>query len=158
MEERILSSNKWLGLGLLVLSGVGLYLTMQIDVRTFNDDPGPQLFPAIGFGLLLVCALGIFFSKAPQEPARDNAQARHIEYQRGAVMAGFLVAYSIGLWLVGYYIATPLAVYGCYHLIATAERRVVWRGVLYAGLVTWGVHLSFVSLLKTLLPVGILWG
>ena len=90
-------------------------------------------------------------------PATKFTPAEQRErYMRGAVMSGLFVLYSVGLWLFGFYVATPIAVYAFYHVIAGAERRVFWRGAVYALAVTGAVHLVFSMFLNTFLPSGIL--
>jgi energy-converting hydrogenase Eha subunit E len=149
-------TDRALGAGLTVFGIAGILLTMQINVRTFNDDPGPELFPIFGFTILVLCGLGMLIQAKPDPDDGVSAEERRQRFQRGAVMAGLFVLYSIGLWLVGFYIATPIMVYAFYHVIAGPGRRVPWQGVLYALAVTAGVHLIFGEFLHTLLPQGIL--
>lgn len=151
-----MNTDKPLGAGLIALGVSGIAVTLQISVRTFNNDPGPKLFPMLGFGLLIFCGLGLlFFAKPPAGKPVDPARSREI-VQRGAIMSGLMVAYAVGLWQVGYYIATPLCVYAFYHVIAGPEKRVPWKGALYALCVTGGVSLVFSQFLNTLLPQGAL--
>jgi hypothetical protein len=151
----IMTTDKPLGAGLVAFGIAGIALTMQINVRTFNDDPGPQLFPMIGFGLLILCGIGMVLTAARNQP-EDVLPANSGRLRRGSLMFGLLVLYSVALWLAGYYVATPLLVYAFYHVIAGPERRIPWRGALYALATTGGVHLLFATFLGTLLPRGIL--
>lgn len=148
-----MNTDKPLGAGLIAIGVAGIFLAMQISVRTFNDDPGPKLFPMIGFGILIFCGLGMLLLSRPAPAAEPTARGT---LPRGALMFALMVAYSLGLWLFGYYIATPIMVYAFYHVIAGRERRVPWRGAVFALAVTGGVHLVFAEFLHTLLPVGIL--
>ena len=148
-----MASDKPLGTGLVALGIAGLVVTSQISVRTFNDDPGPKLFPMIGFAILLLCGLGMLVLSKP--PA-DLPKTTRDSVVRGGVMAGLMIVYALGLWIFGYYIATPLMLYAFYHVIAGPERRMPLRGVIYALTVTGLVHLVFAYFLNTLLPTGIL--
>ncbi|WP_417208508.1 tripartite tricarboxylate transporter TctB family protein [Antarctobacter sp.] len=155
-----MNTDKPLGAGLIAFGIAGIAATMQISVRTFNDDPGPQLFPIFGFAIMIVCGLGILLNAfrtapdaSPDAPIEASPDAASLS--RGVVMFGLLVVYSLALWLVGFYVATPLSVYGFFHVIAGRERRVPWRGAVYALAVTGGVHLLFATFLGTLLPRGI---
>lgn len=155
-----MNTDKPLGAGLIAFAIAGIIVTMQISVRTFNDDPGPKLFPLFGFSILLLCGIGILMagtklSGDPSDQARPKVDASGAR-TRGAVMFGLLVAYSVALWLTGYYVATPLLVYAFYHTIAGPERRVWWRGAIYALVVTGGVHLIFAEVLNAFLPRGTL--
>lgn len=151
-----MNTDKPLGLGLIAFAIAGIAVTMQITVRTFNDDPGPQLFPLIGFGLLILCGIGIFFTRSPaQSEADDPAEARN-RLVRGGQMSGLFIAYSVGLWQLGFHITTPLMVYAFYHVIAGPGRRTPWKGAVYALCVTGATHLVFTNLLNSLLPTGAL--
>ena len=155
-----MKTDKLLGAGLIAFAIAGMLVTMQISVRTFNDDPGPKLFPLMGFSILLLCGLGMLLTgmKTPEGTVigEEVGRGTPAAMTRGTVMFGLLVAYSLALWLLGYYIATPLMVFAFYHTIAGPERRVWWRGALYALAVTGGLYLVFAELLNTLLPTGIL--
>lgn len=149
-----MTNDKPLGAGLIAFGIAGIVVTAQINVRTFNDDPGPQLFPMIGFAILILCGLGMLLTKARAEaqPSAPDPEA----LGRGVVMAVLMIVYSLGLWLLGYYVTTPVMVYAFYHVIAGPGRRVPWQGALYALAVTGLVHLVFAYFLNTLLPTGIL--
>ncbi len=148
-----MNMDKPLGAGLIAFGLAGIGVTMQISVRTFNDDPGPKLFPMIGFTILILCGLGMLLVKSAAEakPGPDRGALT-----RGTLMFGLMVAYSLGLWIFGYYVATPIMVYAFYHVFAGAGRRVPWRGAVYALAVTGAVHLVFSTMLNTLLPTGMI--
>jgi hypothetical protein len=150
-----MNTDKGLGAGLIALGIAGIATTAQISVRTFNDDPGPKLFPMIAFAILIFCGLGMIFVRSGSQIEREFFVPQAL--RRGAAMFALMIAYSVGLWLAGFYVATPLALYGFYHLIAGPERRKLWRGVAYALIVTAFVHLIFATILNSLLPPGILW-
>lgn len=150
-----MNTDKPLGAGLILFGIAGIAATLQISVRTFNDDPGPQMFPIFGFAILIFCGLGMLFVGAPAGEDRDPAQSRQ-RFIRGTVMSALFIGYSAGLWLLGFYVATPIMVYAFYHVIAGPGRRVPWQGAVYALAVTGGVHLIFRVFLNTLLPSGIL--
>lgn len=151
-----MNSDKPLGTGLIAFGIAGIWATMQITARTFNDDPGPKLFPIIGFAILIICGFGMLLFPKPASEERGSAQERRDEFRRGSIMAALFVLYSLALWLVGFYLATPLAVYAFYSVIAGPKRRVFWRGAIYAGAVTGSVHLIFAMFLNTFLPAGTL--
>lgn len=151
-----MNSDKQLGVGLIAFGMAGIWATMQITARTFNDDPGPKLFPIIGFSILIICGLGMLLFSKPAPEETVSPEERRAEFRRGSTMAALFVLYSLGLWLIGFYLATPLAVYAFYSVIAGPKRRVFWRGAIYAGTVTGTVHLVFALFLNTFLPSGTL--
>lgn len=147
-----MNTGKPLGAGLLVIGSGGLLIAAQISVNTFNNDPGPKLFPMFACAILVMCGIGLLFSKQEE----DDSVLSPVQWLRGLMVAGLLVAYAVGLWLVGFHVASFLAVYGLYHVIAGPQRRVLWRGLVWAACVTAGVHLLFGVALKAYLPAGIL--
>lgn len=151
-----MNSDKSLGAGLIAFGVAGIWMTMQITARTFNDDPGPKLFPIFGFVILIICGVGMLLLSKPAPTSNYTPEEQRNRFLRGTVMSGLFIVYSVGLWLVGFYVATPVAVYAFYHVIAGPQRRLVWRGAIYSIAVTGAVHLVFSMFLNTLLPIGIL--
>ena len=148
-------SDMLLGIGLILFASVGIYLTLQMNYRAFTNDPGPQLFPMIGFGILILSGLGIIFGALKGGHLSTEPDAPE-SFLRGTTVVVMMLLYAIGLWLAGFLIATLVALYAFYHLIAGPERRVVWRGALYSAAVTAGIYVTFVIFLDAFLPQGAL--
>jgi len=147
-----MNTDRPLGAALLALGVGGIAIASQITVRTFNNDPGPKLFPIFACAILVICGLGMMLTKPTDEGRRLDREA----LARGVAMSAALVGYALALWLVGFHLASLGAVFGLYWLIAGPSRRVWWRGLLYAGMTTAGVHLLFATALNAYLPHGIL--
>ncbi|MCW1934914.1 tripartite tricarboxylate transporter TctB family protein [Pararhodobacter zhoushanensis] len=147
-----MNTERPLGAALLALGAGGIAVASQISVRTFNSDPGPKLFPIFACAILVICGIGLLLSKPEGEERKLDMAA----LLRGLNMAGLMVGYALGLWLVGFHIATLVAVFALYWVIAGAERRGWWRGLIYAVAVTGAVHLLFAVALNAFLPHGIL--
>lgn len=147
-----MNTDKPLGAALVAIGGAGILIAMQISVRTFNNDPGPKLFPIMACTILVICGLGLLFKRS-HEPAPRISGA---EWRRGIAMAGLLIGYAAGLWLVGFYAATLIGSFAIYYGIAGRDRRSIVRGAIYAVLVTGIVHLVFKVALGAFLPRGIL--
>jgi putative tricarboxylic transport membrane protein len=148
-----MNTDKSLGVGLLMLGAAGLLVASQISVNTFNDDPGPKLFPMFACAILVLCGTGLLLTRSSDG---ERATISAAEWGRGAAVAVVLVGYGFGLWLVGFHVASFIAVYGLYHIIAGPQRRILWRGLVWAAVVTAGVHLLFGVALGAFLPRGIL--
>lgn len=153
-----MNKDKPLGAGLIAIGIAGIIMAMQISVKTFNDDPGPKLFPIFAFAILIFCGLGMLLVGKPGQPNDHisdlTAEEKHVRFVRGSIMCGLFILFSLGLWLFGFYLTTPVMIYAFYHVIAGPGRRIFWRGAVYALSVTGGVHLVFAVFLHTLLPVG----
>lgn len=149
----MLNTDRLLGAVLLALGTGGIGIAMQISVRTFNDDPGPKLFPILACGILVICGLGLLPSRTTDE---NRLHIPRDVLARGTAMAALMAGYAVALWLVGFHLATVVTTYAFYHVIAGPARRVPWRGAVYALAVTAGVHLMFAVALNAFLPRGIL--
>ncbi|MFD1796993.1 tripartite tricarboxylate transporter TctB family protein [Paracoccus aurantiacus] len=147
-----MNTDKPLGAALLVLGAGGVISAAQISVRTFNNDPGPKLFPMMACAILIICGLGLLLRKSNRVTPAIPAT----EWRRGLTMAGLLVGYALGLWLVGFHAATFIGGFALYWAIAGPEKRSLMRGAIYALLLTLGVHLVFKTMLGTFLPQGFL--
>ncbi len=147
-----MNTERPLGAVLTLLGAGGIAVASQISVRTFNNDPGPKLFPIFACAILVICGLGLLLSK----PEGDSRRIDRDSLLRGLTMAGLLVSYAAGLWLIGYHLASLIAVFALYWVIAGPERRIWWRGAVYAAAVTGIVHLLFAVALNAYLPRGIL--
>lgn len=147
-----MNTDRPLGAALLALGAGGIALASTLSVRTFNNDPGPKLFPIFACVILVICGLGLIL----QRPADDQRPMDRDALLRGASMAAMLGIFALALWLVGFHAASLVAVFGLYWIIAGPERRVWWRGIVYAVATTVGVHLLFATALGAFLPRGIL--
>lgn len=149
-----MNTDKPLGLGLVLLGGAGIVGAMQMHAQTFNDDPGPKLFPILACIILVICGAGLLLQR--KTDAEDAAVPG--SFGRGAVIFAALCLYALALWIVGFHIATPVGVFALYYIIA-GPKRVLWQGVVYSIAVTVIVHLVFATLLGAYLPQGMqIWG
>lgn len=147
-----MSTDKSLGAVMVLLGGGGIALASQITVRTFNNDPGPKLFPIFACTILVICGLGMLLTQSRSE-ARSPITSP--EFWRGTTMALLLGGYAIALWLVGFHLATLAAAASIYWTMAGNSRR-FWKAALFAIMVTAAVHLLFAVGLGAFLPRGIL--
>ena len=147
-----MNTDRPLGAALLALGAGGIALASQLSVRTFNNDPGPKLFPIFACTILVICGLGLILKRAEGDTRAMDRETM----LRGGAMAAILGFFALALWLIGFHAASLLAVFALYWVIAGPERRIWWRGAVYAVLVTLGVHLLFATALGAFLPRGIL--
>lgn len=146
-----------LGLVILILGLILLFLTSQIPVKTFTDDPGPRIFPYFGSSILVICGIGILVLQGKKtgnektEPFLTKAG-----WKRAGIMTFLFVIYAVALKFLGFHIATPIMVFLFYRQIAGPGKRYIIRGIIYS-LATYGVvYLVFSVLLHSFLPPGIL--
>lgn len=146
-----------LGTVLVLLGLLGLWMTAQIPVKTFTDDPGPRLFPNLGSIVLIIsgCGVALLGRVGPADDGERGLDAAAV--RRMLVMAGALVAYTLAMWLVGFYPATWVMTLVFHALIAGPERRSLVRGAIFSTVLTAVVWLVFTRGLNAFLPQG-QWG
>lgn len=152
-----MKNDKIVGLIIFVLGLTSLFLTSQIPVKTFTDDPGPRIFPYFGSGILVICGLGILFlQKRNAEDMDATPFLTKDGWKRAGMITLLFIVYGLALKFLGFHIATPIMVYLFYHQIAGPGRRFLFRGIIYS-LATYGtVYLVFSKLLNAFLPPGII--
>jgi len=151
-----MKDDKVIGAVLLLIGIASIFNALQIHTRLFNSDPGPALFPIFAGTILALCGLGMMVSAFVGAGGGTNVRPSRDEWRRGTVISVLFIAYGVILWLFGFYIATPVMTYVLYHVLAGAQRRRIWIGVVFAAAVTLSVHLVFGAFLNTLLPTGLL--
>ncbi|MBT9386258.1 tripartite tricarboxylate transporter TctB family protein [Pseudooceanicola sp. CBS1P-1] len=137
----------------LVLVAVGLIviaMTSRITYTSFTDDPGPRLFPYLGAAVLILSGLSIFVKACRDKPGSAIPVDRALML-RGAMLFALMGLYALAMKLVGFYPATPVAVFALYWMIAGASRR-LWRGIVLGLATTLFIYLLFTLGLQSYLP------
>lgn len=134
------------------LLGLGVFLVgKQLPNLSLPNDPGPGLFPCLaGLGLLgsgVGIALQGSFSTKPFLSPQG--------WRRLGLMALVIVIYAVVLNLLGFRLATPLALYTIMRLMGQPKEMYVKRIVLAVG-VTAVLYYVFQAFFRVMLPAGIL--
>ena len=131
---------------------IGTYFIKVSKMAVSMGDPGPKVFPYVAGVLLVICGLGLFFKKS------TDAKVFMTKQQWLRVLALFLAfaGYILLLYLAGFVIATPVLLFVMMTMFAGEKKPSILVRILYAMISTGVIYLLFVVLLKTNVPMGIL--
>jgi putative tricarboxylic transport membrane protein len=134
-------------LGLLVIVGA-----MSLPKSNLANDPGPAIFPVFGSLLIIGGSIAVILQK--QKPSKPFLKKE--QWKRLWTLFFLFVLYAIGLWLVGFIIATILILFVLSTLFAEDNHTAIWKRILFSLLVTMIVFFLFEKGLSLLLPNGII--
>lgn len=143
------NADRWLGVVLLVLGGVMFFETFFF--KTFDWDPlGMAFWPRVLLGCLAVfVAIHIVKGNVGDEMEPLSMQA--------VIQFGVCIAYLFGLMYLGFFIATPILVFGLGLRLREFSPRAVVLSAVAAASSTAIIYLIFEFGMSVELPRGI-WG
>lgn len=148
-------SDRWIGACLIGLAAMIMYLAATMDYHQFSNDPGPALLPKIVSVGLFLCGLGLLLwpkrKTAAQEARQKEATMRML------VIALSFIVYTILMNVLGFVISTFLFIcFAIWFLAKERSKKTLLWGVATSVVVTGCLYLTFVKLLSTVLPSGLL--
>ncbi len=133
----------------LLLVGLGLGLeTSTYEVVFMSDPVGPRALPGLASAILF--AAGVFTMLRPPE---DFTWLTRSTATRTGLAAGIFFRYSVLLPVLGFFVATTMAVSGLSKLFEAPGRKALGA----AALLSAALWLLFVPGLGLPLPIGSLW-
>lgn len=133
-----------------IFVAIGAY---QLPKSKMPGDIGPAAFPYITAGLLIICGLGLLITGREKSPAAYTKA----QFIRLVTVIGVVLAYIVGLHLIGFIIPTLAEAFALCTMFAKGKTELaLWKRLLFAALVTGILYVSFEVLLKMPLPAGIL--
>jgi hypothetical protein len=143
---------------LIVILGVFVFVMISSFKVPFTlAYPGPKALPglaAIGF---IICGAGIFV-----EGMKKTEEEKVYLVKAGWIRLGInllaLMAYVLAMKFVGYFIATPIFLYGLCTWYANGYETKLWQRILFAAAVTAVIYLVYVMAFGYQLPAGELFG
>lgn len=151
--NKTLNTDFIVGVVFAIIGAAIIILTGDIKVPTFLTEPGPRLFPYISGAGILICGIGIAFTKSEK---KEKKPADKQALKRLLVISGALVLYYIGLHFFGFIIATPFASFAFIKILGCEEKVSNIVAIIITILVTWGLYTLFNGVFKIFLPSGIL--
>ena len=112
------------------------------------------LLPRILGGVIILLALGMVFETwwcRRKSTGEVCAVPEAINVKRATVFVAFIIAYILGINFIGYFIATPIYIFGAFMYLKSMNVR---NTALVAVLFTTFVYLLFVSFLQLPIPLG----
>ena len=150
-----MNKDRIVGLVSLLLGAVTLIGTYSIKVAKMAvsmGDPGPKVFPTVAGVLLLICGLGLIFKKKQEE----KVFMTKAQWLRVLWLFLAFVAYLGLLYVGGFIIATPILLYVMMTMFAGEKKPSILTRVIYSAGCTGIIYLLFAVLLKTNVPMGML--
>jgi putative tricarboxylic transport membrane protein len=136
-----------------LLSLAYLYFATKIPATTMEGDPGPQVFPYIAGGIMLLSSISMLLRRPPKE--KEAPWLSRPELKRMWGLFAIFVAYVVLLQYIGYTIPTFLVLTVMCLLFSRGRVQLKpWQAVLYSAVVTVVVFLLFTKLLGVVLPIG----
>ncbi|MBQ4435904.1 MAG: tripartite tricarboxylate transporter TctB family protein [Clostridia bacterium] len=131
---------------------IGTYFIKVAKMAVSMGDPGPKVFPTVAGVLLVICGLGLIFKKKTEEKVFMTKE----QWLRVLWLFLAFVGYLVLLYVGGFIIATPILLFVMMTMFAGEKKPSILVRVLYSACCTGVIYLLFAVLLKTNVPMGIL--
>lgn len=147
-----MKKNQIEGLAFVIFGMIVLMLTTKILVPSGLTEPGPRVFPYMaGFGIM-VCGLGMAFEKRED----NRVFLDKTGWKKLGVISSAVVLYLIGLALVGFIIATPIAGFTFAIILGRDKKISIITNLIISVATTAILYYVFEKLFGIFLPAGIL--
>lgn len=151
--NKIAAKDFFIGLVFAVVGLAIILLTKQITVPANLSEPGPRLFPYISGIGILICGIGMAFTKSSKE---QEVTVDKEYFKRLSMIGAVLVLYYIGLYFIGFLISTPFASFAFIKILGCDERvSNITSGIISIS-ATVGLYALFNIVFKIFLPAGML--
>lgn len=140
------------GLIAVILGVLIAFMTSQLPASTMTGDIGPQAFPYISAGIMIICGIGLLINGKKPSPVFYTRPQFGRLCLISAVMLGFIVA----MQFLGYVIACFAALLVLCSMFSQGKGIAVWKRVVFAAAMTAVMYLMFVKVFSIPLPSGVL--
>ncbi len=159
MEKKFFCKDRQLSVILMLISVYFAYEASKLQPSNLQKDPGPSIFPWIGCGIMMLCAIYLFI--------RPGADGRKLnlnkdEKKRLLVMIGLYISIVIGTVLIGITYTLPVVLYVISYLFSKSSkpdmptRKRAVTTLIYTVVVSVALYLTYVVALGVNLKSGIL--
>lgn len=149
-------SDRWIGALLIGLAAMIMYQAATMDYHQFSNDPGPALIPKIISVGLFLSGLGLLLWPRKKTAAPQETKQKEAVLRMQVIALSFLV-YTIVMAWIGFVFSTFLFTsFAIWFLAKERSRKTLFLGVATSAVVTGCLYLTFVKLLNTVLPSGLL--
>lgn len=145
--------------GYLAVGGIGLVLSVGYLGMAFQlpfgkpDQPGAGLFPVVVGVMLMLASLAAMWEGWQMDKAEQIELPVGADLKRLLSLIGLLFGYFLALPWLGHFISSVLF---CIFLIRVLSDLGWLRIVIYALLMSVGIYMIFVYLMKVPMPRGVL--
>ena len=146
-----MTKDRFSGIIVLIFGIIWLLLTTQVKGNAFSTAIGPELFPYIASGGLILCGFGLIFRKPRGE---EKPFFTKEGWKRVLKLSIALVAFPFFLEFLGFFIASFYLVFITLTLFDLEKALKFVKRVIFAASVTALVFLFFNNILNLPLPDG----
>lgn len=150
-----MKKDRLIGFILGAISVVFLIMTRMLPKSRFATTVGPDVFPYLASGGLLLCSIGLIFkrdkTKKEAKPFLDKQG-----WIRVAKLGLILVSFPFLFQYVGFYIAAVVFLFFMIRLFDLDKDVAVWKIALISVIISTTLYLLFTYPLKIQLPHGVL--
>ncbi|MCC8125811.1 MAG: tripartite tricarboxylate transporter TctB family protein [Clostridiales bacterium] len=122
------------------------------DSSSATGEPGPRMFPYIAAGLFFLSGIGLILQRQEEDEVFLNGK----QWINLGKLLLVIIAYALGLYFVGFVIASPVMLFIAMTMMAGEKKVPLWVRIVYCILITGIIWLLFVRIFKTVLPSGLL--
>lgn len=146
-----MTKDRLSGVIVLIFGVIWLLLTTQVKGNAFSTVIGPELFPYLASGGLILCGFGLIFRKPRGE---EKPFFTREGWARVMKLSVALVAFPFILEFLGFFIASFYLVFVTVTLFDLEKNLKLLKRVVFAAVVTALVFLFFNNVLNLMLPFG----
>lgn len=159
MKKKFFCKDRQLSVLLMLISVYFAYEASKLQPSNLQKDPGPSIFPWIGCGIMMLCAVYLFI-----RPGADGKKLNlnKDEKKRLLVMMSLYILIVIGTVLIGITYTLPVVLYIISYLFSKSSRpdmpvkkRIVTT-LIYTVMLSTALYLIYVVALGVNLKSGIL--
>lgn len=131
-------------------------LTSQLPPSNVANDLGPQAFPYITAGILILCGIAIVLKKPVEaKPFFKNGM---VSIKRFALLWGVLILYVAGMAFLGFIVPSVAVLFVMCMMFGKDPEHGVdiapWKAAVFAVVMTAAIYVLFSIVLQLRLPVG----
>ena len=149
-----MNKNKIIGIVLGAVSILFLILTSQLPTSRYSGMVGPTVFPYIGAGGLLLCAIGLMFKRETEEEKAKGPFLDKAGWFRILKLCILLAAFPLMFQYLGFIISALILLYVMISLFDIGKEEPVWKKALATVGVTTVLYVVFIYLINIKLPTG----
>jgi hypothetical protein len=160
-EVSSLTKDKLSGIIILLTGIIWMLLTTQVKGNAFSTVIGPELFPNIASGGLILCGLGLILRKGKgkeKEEGKEEEEKKPFFSREGWIrvmkLSLALIAYPFILDYLGFIIASLYLLYITTTLFDLEKKLSLVKKIIFSVIVTAAAFLFFDYVLNLMLPSG----
>ena len=159
MKNKFMCKDRWLGIGMIVVSAFFVWKSLNLRAGKLVGDPGPSAYPLIGCGILALCGIILFIKPGPDgKRMKMNAD----EKKRFWLLLGIFILAVVLSWALGIVYTIPIILFLVSYFFSksskpeiTTKKRVTTT-LIYTVILSAAIYVIYVLILDVTLKDGAL--